>query len=556
MTLIIFGLQLDGLYRFVFGKLGDKKKKLASLAFAATVAVMAYSGGSFMGSFWGSLVTGGGPGALATATWLHFMAAPSGILLGLLFLVHPLTAMVAVGYLAVAGTMAILGKNQGEFKKSVFSLLIGLVVGLPWILTQLDPSFSSTAVNLPSNPDAYPWILIIILILILVNDRKKISPLVLTMIVFGLLAVMPQQLIRRLEYLGIRGLHFYRFIWFFNLALATIAASLVSDSWEKKVKTSTLAAAFLIILTAISFGPQPKPQVDLKIDFSQVKDFNGRVMDVSRHAFKLDFPQTVEHALVKETKLVGSTRWIFESGSRGLMFYSLKNALEPQSFKDGTYLSFFNDSFGKPRREENIREMADLLGVNYVTYTSENPAPERENIWKIGEIAWTDAAGQNLRLNYLMEKISGSELVSTIDYIPETDPEIDLGEWWLGAGDKNKLITDNGGPPPAEVNLSMPEVNNIVISPQKLSFKVAGDKPAPAVVRFSYSPYWHAETNGEGSVSQPAWITPGNMLVYGWGNITLTWKPPIYASIFGRVSAAIAALTLITAIIAGYKRYS
>lgn len=555
LTLIIFGLQLHGLHRFVFGRLGDKKKKLASLAFAATVAVMAYSGGSFMGSFWGTLVTGGGPGALATAIFLYFMAAPSGILLGLLFLVHPLTAMVAAGYLIVAGTMALMGKNQDEFKKCIFSFLTGLVIGLPWILTQLDPSFSSTAVNLPSNPDAYPWILIIILILILVNDRKKISPLILTMIGFGLLAVVPTQLIRRLEHLGIRGLHFYRFIWFFNLSFAAITASLVSDSWEKKVKNPTLAVAFLIILTAITFGPQPKPQVDLKLDIAPVADFSGRVMDASRHAFKLDFPQTVEHALVKETNLVGSSRWIFESGSRGLMFYALKNGLEPQSFKDGTYLSFFNDSFGKPRREANIREMADLLGVNYVTYTSENPAPERENIWKVGEISWTDSAGQNLRLNYLMEKISDSPLVGTIDYIPEADSKVNLGDWWLGTGDKNKLITDNREQQSKDINLSMPEVSGVEIKPEKITFKVAGNRPAPVVVRFSYSPYWQAETSGEGSVSQPAWITPGNMLVYGWGNITLTWKPPIYASIFGRVSAAVAALTFIFAVIAGCKRY-
>ncbi len=424
LTAAIFGLQLHGLWWFISKTLGNQKKKLAALAFTATVTMMVYAGGSFMGSFWGSLVTGGGPGAMATAIFLYFMAAPSGLLLGLLFLTHPLTAIAAAVYLIFAGTIAILTKNRQEFKKLVFTGLIGILIGLPWILTQLDPSFSSTAVNLPSSPEAYPWILIFGLVLALINDRNKINPLALTMIALGLAAVTPQRLIRQFENWGIRGLHFFRLMWFFNLTFATVILSMLPVSSVKKIKTSTTAAGLLIMLMAIGFGPQPKPEVDLRLDFSRVKDFDGRVMDVSRHAFKLDYPQTVEHKLIKETNLIASTRWIFESGSRGLMFYSLKNGLEPQSFKDGTYLSFFNDSFGKPRRDTNIGEMADLLGVNYVTYTSENPPPDRENIWTIGEISWIDGAGQKLRLNYLMEKISNQPLVTPLDDIPEADLEI------------------------------------------------------------------------------------------------------------------------------------
>lgn len=539
LALAIFGLQLHGLWRFISKTLGGQKKKLAVLAFTATVVVMAYSGGSFMGSFWGTLVTGGGPGAMATAIWLYFMAAPSGLLFGLLFLTHPLTAMAAAVYLIFAGVTAILRRNRQEFKKLAFTGLVGILIGLPWILAQLDPSFASTAVNLPSSPEAYPWILIFGLVLALINDQKKINPLVLTMIALGLAAVTPQQLIRQFENWGIRGLHFFRLIWFFNLTLATIMAAMIPVSSVKKIKAATMAAGILIILMAIGLGPQPKPEVDLRPDFSRVKDFNGRVMDVSRHAFKLDYPQTVEHGLTKETNLIGSTRWIFESGSRGLMFYSLKNGLEPQSFKDGTYLSFFNDSFGKPRRQANIGEMADLLGVNYVTYTSENPPPDRENIWKIGEISWTDGAGQKLRLNYLMEKISDEPLVTTLDYIPEAVPDIDLGDWWLGEADKNKLMTDEEYLPPENIDLSIPEIQDIKINPMDLSFKVDGNAPAPVLVKFSWSPYWQAQSPDGGYAGRPMWITPGNMLIYAQGDIKLFWKPPLYMAIFGRVGAAV-----------------
>jgi hypothetical protein len=360
------------------------------------------------------------------------------------------------------------------------------------------------------------------------------------MIGLGLAAVMPQQLIRQFTNWGIRGVHFFRFIWFFNLAFPTAALSLFPVSASRKIKVSTAAAGIFIILAAITLGPQPRPEVDLRTDFSPVKEFDGRVMDASRHAFKLDYPQTVEHALIKETNLIGSTRWIFESGSRGLMFYSLKNALEPQSFKDGTYLSFFNDSFGKPRRESNIGEMADLLGVNYVTYTSENPPPpDRENIWKIGEISWTDGAGQKLFLNYLMEKISDEPLVKTIDYLPESKLDIDLGEWWLGEPDKNHLLTDEDYLPPENIDLSMPPVENLEIKPTGLSFKVAGSAAAPVIAKFSYSPYWRAEAAGGGQTSQPMWITPGNMLIFGYGDIRLFWKPPRYMAIFGRAGAAV-----------------
>ena len=71
---------------------------------------MMYAGGSFMGSFLGTLFTGGGPGGLATALLLYMIAfhdygsgltSSSGWLLGLLFLTHPLTAMVAMAYLSI-----------------------------------------------------------------------------------------------------------------------------------------------------------------------------------------------------------------------------------------------------------------------------------------------------------------------------------------------------------------------------------------------------------------------------------------------------------------------
>lgn len=545
LTLIIFCLQLHGLWKFVKGELG-KKSQLTGLTFAITVAIMVYAGGSFMGSFLGSLFTGGGPGSLATAILFYFLAvyrtdtgllSPAGWLLGLLFLTHPLTAMVAMAYLFFGLGLSILKRNQLDFKKTVFIILTGFLIGLPWILTRIDPSFTTAAFNLPSSPSVFPWILSIGLILFLINDITRSSPLILTTITIGLLSVMPDKFIRGLEEFGIRGIHFFRFGWYMMILFPAILVSFLPKTGSRKIKKITFYFTAVILLAAIFIGPQPRDNIKFNTDFSQIMDFSGRVMDVSRHTFKLDYPQAMEHALAKNTNLVGSTRWIFESGSKGLMFYSLKNAIEPQSFKDGTYLSLFNDSFGNPRRKFDIGNAADLLGVNYVAYTTDSlPPADRKDVWKIGDVSWSDANGDKLSLYYLLEKIGDVPLVTALNYNPEIGKDLNLGEWWLDSA-QTRLVTDVDYQLPPEIDLSQPKIENLEIRPGEISFRVDGDVPAPILIKFNYSPYWQASAPKGSFSSQPLWITPGNMLIYASGQIDLIWKTPQYLIIFGAISA-------------------
>lgn len=553
LTLIIFCLQLHGLWKFISGEL-KQKPQLAGLTYAVTVTIMIYAGGSYMGSFLGTLFTGGGPGSLATAILFYFLAvykddsglfSPAGWLLGLLFLTHPLTAMVAMVYLFFGLGLSIIKRNQPDFKKTVFIILTGFLIGLPWILTKLDPSFTTAAFNLPSSPSIFPWILTAFLILLLINDKTKFSPLILTTILMGLLSVMPDKIIRGLEGFGIRGIHFFRFGWYMMILFPVILVSLLSKTSTRRIKKLTIISAAAILLAAIFIGPQPKDNIKFNTDFGQVKDFSGRVMDVSRHTFKLDYPQAMEHELTKNTNLVGSTRWIFESGSKGLMFYSLKNALEPQSFKDGTYLSLFNDSFGNPRRKFDIRNSADLLGVNYVAYTTDiPPATDRPDIWKIGDISWQDTNGDKFSLYYLLERIGDISLVEALNYNPETGKDLNLGEWWLDSA-KTRLLTDAEYELPPEVDLTQPEIKNLEIKPMEISFRVDGNTPAPVLIKFNYSPYWQAVSPKNSFTSQPLWITPGNMLIYASGQVNLTWKTPQYLIIFGLIST----ISLILAIL-------
>lgn len=545
LTVIIFCLQLHGLWKFISGEI-KQKPQFNGLTYAVTVAIMVYAGGSYMGSFLGTLFTGGGPGSLATAILFYFLAAcktdvglfsPAGWLLGLLFLTHPLTAMVAMAYLFFDLSLSILKRNQPDFKKTVFIILTGFLIGLPWILTKLDPSFTTAAFNLPSSPGIFPWILTAFLILFLINDKTKFSPLILTTILMGLLSVMPDKIIRELEGFGIRGIHFFRFSWYMMILFPAILISLLPKTANRKIKKLTLISAAAILLMAIFIGPQPRDNIKFNTDFSQIRDFSGRVMDVSRHTFKLDYPQAMEHELAKNTNLVGSTRWIFESGSKGMMFYSLKNAIEPQSFKDGVYLSLFNDSFGNPRRKFDIRNAADLLGVNYVAYTTDiPPATDRPDIWKIGDISWQDTNGDKFSLYYLLERIGDISLIETLDYNPQPGKDLDFGEWWLNE-DKIHLLTDTDYDLPPLVNLSRPFIENIKIEPMRISFKVESDVPAPILIKFNYSPYWKNISSDNTTDFQPLWITPGNMLIYAAGQVNLIWQTPRYLVIFGFVSA-------------------
>lgn len=552
LTLVVFTAQLHSLRRFIKTLAQSRWGKLyENAAFLGAVAMMSLSAGSLMGSFRGTVFTGGGPGALGTAMLLYFLASRNwihqAVWLGLLFLSHPLSAAVALIYWLAKLSIAIRKMKIKTIKKLVFCLIWGLLIGLPWILPQIDPAFETTAINLHGTGEWLPWGIMVVLWLAIIQDLSWLSPLVLLMLAVGTLSVLPLRITRLADQVGVRGIHFFRFQWYLFLLCPLVFSSLAASVKSRfrageKLKRSTKAAATAVALLTIAVGSQPTEKIWFDFDYRSVESLSGRVMDVSRHSTAFGIPQAMEHELVKNTGLIGSTRWIFESGSRGQMFYDLKDALDPNSFRDGVYLDAFSNRLGERRLNLDIKRTADLLGVEYVSFTASRlPEKNRDNLWYLGKAEALEASGNRLTAHYFLEKITDSPLAVTLDKIPRITDSVDLGEWWTGMNWDELAVEELPElPRQQELDFSQPEISSLAVYPDRIALAVNSDQPAPVLLKFSYSPYWTARAiDDQGWVSSPVWITPGHLLVFARGNIELNWETPSYLITFTPVSGAV-----------------
>lgn len=548
LSSLILLLEVHAAWRLVTRSVAKNRPFARSAAFLATLAVVALGDRTLMGSFLGTLFTGGGPGGLATAWLLYFFSStswPSGaFFLGLLFLTHPLSALVAFLYAACSLIQSLVFRQWRELKIQLLGLLVGTTIGLPWILPQLDPSLATTAINLPGSTSLLPWILMAILV-ISALEHRRLGPLWWTAMLTGVLSITPDTWAAVPELIDIRGLHFFRFQWFEMLLTPTVLAG---NSWFRlKNRTASLILVFLAL--GIIAGGVPKQQANLEVSLETVKTLKGRVLDASRHAWFYAYTNAMEHQLAANTPLVGSTRWIWEAGSRGLLYFSLKNAVDPQSFKDGTYLRTFNDALGKPRLPLGLAETAALLGVNYVSFTSTaQPEASRQDIWEIGSIRLAENKNkdESVVYHYYLEKISDSPLITPLSQLPAVDPDFDLGEWWLNS-DRSKLFSREELPPGLTLDYSAPQLTLEAIEPTRIAFSVNSQAWTPVLIKFAYSPYWQARpTTSESETTQPIWVVPGHLLLAAHGAVELVWRTPLYQKVFSLVSAlALLALTVV-----------
>lgn len=148
-----------------------------------------------------------------------------------------------------------------------------------------------------------------------------------------------------------------------------------------------------------------------------------------------------------------------------------------------------------------------------------------------------------------MMLLNEEPLAIALKTIPNYNSDINVMDWW-SKGEIETLVTDEDYPRKQDLNLDQPEIKDIKIEPTKISFFVEGNKPAPIFVKFSYSPYYEAKAlDSHSQVSKPYWITPGNLLVYGYGNIELEWKTPWYMKVYGPISVVALVIFSLVAIL-------
>ena len=511
----------------------------------------------------GTLFSGTITATLAISFLIYLLASQKwyqrGLWLGVLFLTHALTASLGVVFLLIQLIYILLHPIKAHYiklKEWLYSLLLAVLIGLPWILTFLDQNFQHTAFNITGRIFPLSFICLTLLFISLVLqiiNRRTPSRLLIFTILAGLASVLPLWPTKIIELYLFRGIHFYRY-YSFLVILTPVSIISISNKFSSKILakiSQTLTKIIILSVIVITiFIPLNPYTYYVETYWDQATQLGeGRVIDTANKNDIDLFTRMADHLLTQNTSLLGSFGLFFESSSTGINYAVAKHLLN-------------KDSYGVPIYEIYIQELAsqigddsdyllDLLGINYQAFTSPNKIEENTTTFAMIDVR-DEKKGLHKQSYYHLKKINDSRLVEPLSKMVEVNPDLDLWTWW--SNPEKKLTAREEHQPPVSVNLGQPQVTGLKVKNDQISFNVNSQAPAPIYLKFSYSPYWQATAiNPDSFVSQPLWITPGNMMVYAVGEVSLKWQNPSYLKKFGPLSLVTLATTIIIAIIEKLK---
>ncbi len=543
---------------WIFSKQLIKNSQQQLVAFALSVIFYLLSPVNSLVSMKGTLFSGTITATLAISIFIYFLSQKrwyyQGFLLGILFLTHALTSSMALLFMAIQFTYLVLSSSSQkliEIKHWLYSLLLASLIGLPWILTFLDRNFQHTAFNITGRIFTLGIICLVFLIIGLITQlisRKKPSVYFVFTLLAGLLSILPLWPMKIIEQYLVRGIHFYRY-YSFLVILAPIVFIANNNRITNLIfsKINPILAKSLAIFTIILtlFIPLTPYQYRFETYLNNIPNsIEGRFIDTADMTDIDLFTRAADHLVANQTPLMGSHGLFFESSSTGMNYAVAKHLLNQDSYSVPIYKIYIEKLAEKVGETD---QLLDLLGINYQVFTTKNEIEEDAINFAMIDIR-DEKNGVHKQSFYHLKKINDTQLVEPLSYAIDTNQELDLWKWW--SQPDRKLTTRTDHQPPISLDLGSPQVNNIKVSQDKISFFVDSDKPAPIYIKFSYNPYWQARALSETAfTSQPLWVTPGNMAIYAMGDIELSWQTPSYLKKFGPISVTLLIITTITTII-------
>ncbi len=545
-------LLLHSLWRFSKNRLSDPNQQLT--AFSLSIACYVLSPVNSLVSIKGTLFSGTITATLAISLFIYFLTSKKwhskGLWLGLLFLTHALTSSLAILFMLIELIYLFFSSSTHKFikiKHWFYSLLLAISIGLPWILPFLDQRFQHTAFNITGRLYVLGIICLILLAISLVThliNKKTPSKFLVFTLLVGLLSIMPLWPTKIIEQHFLRGIHFYRYYSFLVILTPTVILAnknkisnyLIAKINQPIAKIIALATILLTLLIPLSpFLYRFETYWD-KIP----TDVKGKFIDVATKTDIDLFTRTADHLLATNTNLIGSLGLFFESSHTGINYAVTKHLLNQKSYSVPIYKIYIEELANKI---ENVDYLLNLLGINYQTYTSDQKEEEGAFTFAMVDIL-DEKRGLHRQRFYHLKKINDVKLIEALSETVEINPNLDLWEWWSSS--EKKITTRENHEPPPSLNLDLPQIKNIKILPNKISFSVDSADSAPVYLKFSHSSYWLATALNESSfTSQPIWVTPGNMMVYAAGDIELNWITPSYLKIFGPISLVTLVITII-----------
>lgn len=379
-------------------------------------------------------------------------------------------------------------KRVIKLKLWFYSLLLAGFIGLPWLLPYLDSKFQHSSFNITGR--IYPVGVIalsLIMITLITHFVKKRAPsrLLLYTFLIGLLSIMPLYPIKVLEKHLLRGIHFYRYYPFLAILTPIALFSTLNQTTHKifsYLETNTAITFTLTAITLIILLPLSPMSYRFHTSWENLPpNLTGKFIDTATETDLDIFVRTADHLVPTNTNLLGSIGLFFESAHTGLVYRATKYLINNKSFTIPIYTIYIEELADKI---ENPDLLLDWLGINYQAYTTQQR--EEEGAYNFAEVNISRGDFHHQRY-YQLKKINDTPLVATLNHQVNIEPNLDLWDWW--SNPERKLTVRAEHQPPQNIDLSQPEITQLEIKRDKISFVINSSQPAPVYLKFSHSPY-------------------------------------------------------------------
>jgi hypothetical protein len=458
LSFIAFVLLLVSMY--IFSRRFTNNPIQKFILFSILLYIIFMADGKFLGTYIGTLISGNLSSNLGLSLLLLLFSATNrysrALLMGLLFLTHSLSSLVGLLYiicLIIAPLVNKLFRRDSEginISDALYSLILSLGIGALWIVPYIDPAFAGSALNIPTHNQALGIVIVSVVLIKIIHIKAPISAKDLLLIILALL-LGSAKVFPSISSNIINGLHIYRFQ---PISLMLTALIITTIFIKRRLFTKSIATiAAILIICLIIVVKNPFQEFIVQFDSDAMTTMSGRFANATTSQAMIDNQHMVEHEITRLSSLLGTVGLFYESSQRGIVYYEFINQINPYSFKNGTYGSFYNDSRGRKHNSFDIDQTAQLLGINYIAYITPDGPNATTSAYKVGSIEYDDDYKQEI----FLEKQWDTPLVEALNTLPNFDSNIDLGTWWLETDHANLYVTSEL-PVLNDINFSNPVI--------------------------------------------------------------------------------------------------
>jgi hypothetical protein len=455
------------------------------------------------------------------------------LLLGVLILIHPLSALIAGVFWLSLGISQLMQGREGRSWGSLFKIMgVGLLLSALWVV----PFIARRGYMNPEFIGAHwsPTLQLIIIngaiLAFSCFSKTLLRPLVITFIILANFIVVGTMW--RMD------LQFTRLTIYLLFLIPVLLLS-----WLKS-RNVTLAIGLLAIVVGaygyVHSGINPRGVPDFPLpDFGRVQ---GRILSVAPPSHIPSYH--VHHDLIPVRTGNEAVLGLFiESSLNGRFMGDLTRTLDPDAYVWGTPTENIKPGWIEKTYGQYVRDRLRLFGISHIytdlkledtldpnltqtkRYINSYPAPQLKNPQEIESLRRRYNVRGNL-LDFYLYPVDTGAVAEPLSYVPKNPPS----DWkmtntiWFTQTRGVPIFTDRPVPRTARAAGPGEWIEVVESSPNtdRLTLQVHAEHDIPVLVKIGYFPNWDLKIDGKEAPLYRA--SPNLMLFFGKGKAVLQYR--------------------------------